>query len=77
MALPTFGTVFFVFSHFCQKICNSFFSLNMIRSKYLGLVKYIHSIQAIILIRLLWLPGISKVCVSFAGNYIRIASRFR
>ena len=25
MALPTVGAVFWCFSHFCQKFCNSFF----------------------------------------------------
>ena len=35
----------------------------------MGKVKNIYLIQTIILIRLLWLPGISKICVSFADKY--------
>ena len=41
----------------------------MVRSECLGLVKHINLIQTIILIRLLWLSGISKICVSFADKY--------
>ena len=56
MALPTAGAVFF-----CQKLCNSFCYVDkMVRSECLGLVKHIYLIQTIILIRLLWLSGISK-----------------
>ena len=53
------------------KNCNLFcYVVKMIRSECLGLVKHIYLIQAIILIRFLWLPGISKICVSFADKYI-------
>ena len=71
MALPTVDIVFSVFLIFCQFFCNSFcYAEKMIRSECLGLVKHIFLIQAMILIRLLWLPGISKMCVSFADKYI-------
>ena len=64
MALPTVGAVFGVFR-------NSFFLCHkMVRGECLGLVKHIYLIQTIILIRLLWLPGISKICVSLADKYI-------
>ena len=70
------GTVFWCFSLLCQ-ICNSCFYVEkkkMIPSEFLDLIKQMYLNQAIILIRLLWLPGISKllVCVSFADKYIYI-----
>ena len=69
MALPR-PVLFWRFSHFCQKLCNSFFyAERMVRSECLGLVKHIYLVQSIILIRLLWLSGISKICVSFADKY--------
>ena len=70
MALPTVGTVFGVFRIFVKKFLIPFVSQKMIRSECLGLVKHIYLIEAIILIRLLWLSGISKICVSFAHKYI-------
>ena len=71
MALPTVGAVFGVFRIFCKKKkCNSFLCKKMVRNDCLGLVKHIYLIQTIILIRLLWLSGISKICVSFADKYI-------
>ena len=70
MALQTVGAVFGVFSHFCQKFCNSIFYVEkMVRSECLGLVKHIYLIQTLTFIRLLWLSGISKICVSFAHKY--------
>ena len=70
MALPTIGAVFCVFGIFCQKFCNSFFmSKKKVLSQCLGLVKHIYFIQTIILTRLLWLSGNSKICVSFADKY--------
>ena len=41
----------------------------MIRSEFLGLAKHTYLIQTIILIYVLWLPGISKICFSFADKY--------
>ena len=70
MALPTIGNVFCVFRIFVKKIVIHFSSRKIIRSERLGLVKHIYSIQAILLIRLLWLSGVSKLCVSFADKYI-------
>ena len=71
MALPTVGAAFGVFRMFCQKFCNSFcYVEKLARSECLGLVKYINLIQIIIMIRLLWLSGILKICVSFADKYI-------
>ena len=60
MALTMVGTVFCVFFFtFLSKNCNSFcYVEKMIRSERLGLVKDIYSIQAMVLIRLLWSPGI-------------------
>ena len=58
---------FCVFRIFVKKIVIYFFKFEkMTRSERLGLIKHIYSIQAIILIRLLWLSGVSKLCVSFA-----------
>ena len=71
MALRTVDADFGVFRIFCQKLCNSFcYVEKVIRSDCLGLVKHIYLIQTIILIRLLWLSGNSKICVSFADKYI-------
>ena len=67
MALLMVGTVFDVCSSFC-------YVEKMIRSKCLDPVKHINLTKAIILIRLLWLPGILKICVSFADNYITFIS---
>ena len=70
MALPTVGAVFWCFSNFLSKKLLFIFSCQkMVRSECLGLVKHIYLIQTIILIRLLWLSGISKICVSFADKY--------
>ena len=72
MALPTVGAVFWgCFRIFCQKFCNSFCSVEtMVRSECLGLVKHMYLIQTVILIRLQWLSGIPKICVSFADKYM-------
>ena len=71
MAVPTVGAVFGVFRIFCQKFCNLFFYVEeKVWSQCLGLVKHIYLIQTIILTRLLWLSGNSKICVSFADKYI-------
>ena len=69
MALPTVGTVFCVIHIFVKKFIH-FLIEKMICSERLGLVKHIYSIQAKILIRLLWLSGVSKLCVSFAKYMI-------
>ena len=61
---------FDVFRIFVKKFVIHFvISKTMIRGECLGLVKHIYLIQIIILIRLLWLSGISKICVSFADKY--------
>ena len=68
--LPTDWCCFWCFSHSCQKFCNPFCYIEkLVRSECMGLVKHIYLIQTIILIRLLWLPGILKICVSFADKY--------
>ena len=70
MALPTFGAVFGGFRIFVKNFVIHFYVEKMVRSECLGLVKHIYLIQTIILIRLLWLPAISKICVSIADKYI-------
>ena len=61
---------FCCFSHFLSNILEIIFYVeNMVRSECLDLVKHIYLIQSIILIRLRWLSGISKICVSFADKY--------
>ena len=64
---------FWCFSHFFFFFffkCNSFcYVEEMVGSECLGLVKHIYLNQTIILICLLWLSGISKICVSFADKY--------
>ena len=71
MALPKVGAVFGCFSHFLSKKLEIIFLCQkMVRSECLDLVKHIYLIQSIILIRLLWLSGISKICVSFADKYM-------
>ena len=57
MALPKVGTDFGVFRNFVKNCVNHFI---MILSECLGLVKHIYSIQAIILISLIRLQGVSK-----------------
>ena len=70
MALPTVSAVFGVFRIFVKKFEIHFFYVeSMVWSQCLGIVKHIYLIQTIRLIRLLWLSGISKMCVSFADKY--------
>ena len=77
MALPSVCDFFCIFRIFCHLFVISFCYIEkMVRSECFGLVKHIYLIQTIIFIRLLWLSGISKICVSFADKYI-FASRNR
>ena len=69
MALSTFGAVFGGFRIFVKNFVIRFFYVEkMVRSECLSLVKHIYLIQTIILIRLLWVPAISKICISFADK---------
>ena len=61
---------FWCFSHFAKILQFIFYVEKKVWSECLGLVKHIYLIQTIILTRLLWLSGNSKICVSFADKYI-------
>ena len=72
MALPTVGAVFGAFRifFFSKKLKFIFLCKKGVESECRGPVKHIYSIQTMILTRLLWLSGISKICVSFADKHI-------
>ena len=56
----------------CHFVIHFVMCEKMMWSQCLGLVKHFYSIQAIILISLIRLQGVTKICISFADKYINV-----